>query len=233
MSIMRDSTNPSLIPVQTPIVAGYVDGDFAWSAADWARFPDAKKRRIVAVNPQSEGDTFDVERFDLTIASLVLAMHNNIDRTAEDLWPYCDRSNQHTVEDVVWNEFGNNPRIKMWIATLDGTQVVQQYRYPIVAVQYIDTGAYDESVVNDALYGGAGGFAGGEMWILEDTNGQAYITDGVYKRHLDASGLVTWSALGVPTKTKLDPAFIAGIPDAPTSTGTGSKISGTFTGTVD
>lgn len=40
--MMYDSTNPSAIPATAPIVAGYIDGIYAWSAHDWARFPNAQ-----------------------------------------------------------------------------------------------------------------------------------------------------------------------------------------------
>ena len=39
--MMFDSTDPGQIPTDADIVAGYIDGLFRWSAADWARFPGA------------------------------------------------------------------------------------------------------------------------------------------------------------------------------------------------
>lgn len=51
---MFDAVTASNIPVaQATIVAGYADGLYKWSAADWARFPNAKHLYIsVLANPE-------------------------------------------------------------------------------------------------------------------------------------------------------------------------------------
>lgn len=151
MTIMRDSTNPVSIPVDTPIVAGYVDGLYKWPASGWARFPTTHKRRISTTTINTASDVADIEGGNVSAVLRLQWYRNMKDMGITDLWLYCSRSLQHGVEDTFWNAGIRD--VKMWIATLDGTQVVQQYRYPVVSVQYIDTGAYDESVVNDAVYG--------------------------------------------------------------------------------
>lgn len=57
---MYDSDVASDIPADAQLVAGYVD---IWTAADWARFPNAVKVRI-ARNVNESGDVLDVESGD-------------------------------------------------------------------------------------------------------------------------------------------------------------------------
>ena len=61
MRIMYDSTNPFDIPVSAQMVAGYVDGKYAWSVAGWARFPSAVKVRIAVFSSTNDGHVLDVE----------------------------------------------------------------------------------------------------------------------------------------------------------------------------
>lgn len=67
MRLMYDSTTASDIPADAEIVAGYVDGRYAWSDADWARFPNAVKVRI-SVFGSLDADVLDVEPSDATPA---------------------------------------------------------------------------------------------------------------------------------------------------------------------
>lgn len=60
-----DSTNARDIPAGVAIVAGYIDGLYAWSDEDWALFPDSVKVRI-AVFAGTDGDVLDVEPGDAT-----------------------------------------------------------------------------------------------------------------------------------------------------------------------
>lgn len=61
MRTMYDSTNPFDIPQNARMVAGYVDGRYAWSQAGWDRFPDAVKVTISAVGART-AHVGDVER---------------------------------------------------------------------------------------------------------------------------------------------------------------------------
>jgi hypothetical protein len=61
MRLMHDSVRASAIPTDAEVVGGYVDGAYAWSAADWNRFPDAVKVRISAVGTNVNAHVFDVE----------------------------------------------------------------------------------------------------------------------------------------------------------------------------
>lgn len=65
---MYDSVTAKDIPAHAAMVAGYVDGKFRWSQADWGRFPHAIKVRI-AVSPHTDdGHVLDVEPGDSTPA---------------------------------------------------------------------------------------------------------------------------------------------------------------------
>jgi hypothetical protein len=68
MSTMYDSVTAGDIPASATMVAGYVDGRFAWSDADWARFPNATKIRIAVSYLTNDGDVLDVEDGDATPA---------------------------------------------------------------------------------------------------------------------------------------------------------------------
>lgn len=62
MAKMYDAVNASAIPRDAEIVAGYIDGTYAWSQSDWDLFPDAKKITIsTRVEGAAKADFFDVE----------------------------------------------------------------------------------------------------------------------------------------------------------------------------
>jgi len=63
---MYDAVNALAIPesanAENVIVAGYINGKYAWSASDWARFPKAVRLRIdVLGNDPLGSDILDVE----------------------------------------------------------------------------------------------------------------------------------------------------------------------------
>lgn len=61
MRLMYDSVDADAIPADAEVVGGYVDGRYAWSVADWNRFPSATKVRISAVGTNINAHVFDVE----------------------------------------------------------------------------------------------------------------------------------------------------------------------------
>lgn len=63
---MYDSTTPGVIPADAEVVAGYVDGLYRWTDADWARFPNAVKVRIAVFPWTNDGDVLDCEAGDAT-----------------------------------------------------------------------------------------------------------------------------------------------------------------------
>lgn len=66
MSITMYDAIPELIgriPAKPQAVAGYVNGRYAWSASDWARFPGAEHLTI-SVNSQGNARALDIEAGD-------------------------------------------------------------------------------------------------------------------------------------------------------------------------
>lgn len=58
---MHDSVTATDIPTDAAMVAGYINGRWAWSPADWARFPAAVKVRIATSASGPDGHVLDVE----------------------------------------------------------------------------------------------------------------------------------------------------------------------------
>lgn len=158
---MADSVNPNEIPSQFRQqpngVAGYLDGDFAWSDAEFKDFPRYWKI-CVSGNPNLalEARVIDVETGDATpedVAGYQHVRQLNERRT----YVYCDQS---TVPDVV--HFTTDWRALLWwIALLDGVpytraevhaMILDKYDVDlpvanIIAAQLDDRGSYDYSRV--------------------------------------------------------------------------------------
>lgn len=140
--LMYDSTKPSLIPADVAMVAGYINGMYAWSQADWRRFPHAAHVRIDVTGADPFGsDVADVERGDLSIAGAVQWVEM---RQRERGWWSCcyvDRSNLAELRDAM-----GNLHTMFWVADWTGVpHVVEGER--ICAVQYLSTSHYDVSEV--------------------------------------------------------------------------------------
>jgi len=148
--LLRDSINAPLIPPDTPVVAGYGDGKFIWSPSWvdgsnwWDLFPNAVKL-VLVVDAAHSGDVLDVEVGDAAPADVPgwCDRFSRPGRRAPTV--YCNRSTLPAVQQAVGGR-----RVDYWIATLDGTQDVPG----AVAVQYIDTGPYDESIIHDPSWVG-------------------------------------------------------------------------------
>jgi hypothetical protein len=152
--IGRDSTIAADIPVQgTQLAMGYVNGRYAWSVQDWARFPDAGHVTIDVNGHAPTADVLDVESGDASVSQAPswAKLHNRASSFPAVI--YCSRD----ILTPLFNAMdANGLRIghdfKIWIATLDGTRTVADMT-GVVAVQYageLGTGGhYDESIVYD------------------------------------------------------------------------------------
>lgn len=184
--LMRDSTNPGAIPTDTPVVAGYVDGIYSWGPNDWARFPNSVKLTIACFSG-TQADILDIE----TGCSSSLEApgwcdrFNRPGRRAPTL--YVNRSNWPQVRTAVGGR-----TVDYWVSTLDGTQQVPG----AVAVQYIDTGAYDESTINDPLWiGGA----------MDETTFKKWVRDVLNEG--TAAGQLSWAGTEKDTHDKVGQAL--------------------------
>jgi hypothetical protein len=141
---MYDSVDASQIPVDAVMVAGYIDGRYAWSAADWARFPHAVHVEIAVRSATNAGHVLDVETGDATPAEApgwVLMRR----KAGCDPSVYCSTSRWPEV--VAAFAAAHVPNPHYWVAAYPGMGAV--IPSGAVAHQYADPGHFDLSVVAD------------------------------------------------------------------------------------
>lgn len=146
---MYDSVTATDIPKSAQMVAGYVSGRYRWSAADWARFPNAVKVPIATQASVNDGQVLDVEPGD---AEPWQAPGWVLRRRASGVDPtvYCNELNGWAaVRQAFWNQHVAEPHY--WVARYDGKALIpagavaKQYANPTVHGQ----GHYDLSIVAD------------------------------------------------------------------------------------
>jgi len=141
---MYDAITPANIPVTAQLVAGYVDGKYAWTAASWARFPHSVKARIAVFSSTNDGHILDVEA---GCSSPANAPGWVVRRRAKGIDPtvYCSLSAWPTVRTAFHNAGVAEPH--WWIAAYPGNGAKL---YPgSVAHQWQNPGPVDISVVAD------------------------------------------------------------------------------------
>jgi hypothetical protein len=116
-----DAVNPQNIPDTAQMVAGYVDGLYAWKLADWARFPHAVKVQIAVFASTNAGHVLDCESGDATPAECPawVAMRR---KAGEDPSVYTSYGNLGQNWAIVINAF-KNARVAephYWIAAYPG-----------------------------------------------------------------------------------------------------------------
>lgn len=95
---MYDTVNPDNIPADAEVVAGYVDGDYAWPAEAWRRWPDAVKVLISAIPGSEEsgfanvadcenGDYSPGEARDFIAGHQKAGRHGSTVYVSRDSWP--------------------------------------------------------------------------------------------------------------------------------------------------
>ncbi|HEY6278035.1 MAG TPA: hypothetical protein VIX86_17075 [Streptosporangiaceae bacterium] len=117
--VMFDSTTPGAIPPNAEIVAGYVDGSYAWPASAWSRFPNAQHVMICVTGDHTKGDCLDVENGDATpdhAPGWIRARHA---AGVKNVTIYCNRDTIPAIEAAC-----AGLSYYKWIATLDGTLFV-------------------------------------------------------------------------------------------------------------
>lgn len=113
------------------MVGGYVDGPYAWSEADWARFPNAIHVTIsVDGNAAQVGD---VERGAMTIGQAIAIGYGTVYCSASS-WP----------NNVAAYRTARKPQPNWWIAAYPGAG--ETIPAGAVAHQYSDVGGFDSSV---------------------------------------------------------------------------------------
>jgi len=156
---MADSTKAIDIPVgQFEFVGGYINGDYQWSVADWARFPGEVKVRINVFAYVNDGHVLDVELGDATPTQGVAWVQT---RRASGFDPtiYCGISDfvkadgSHGAVRVAFQSAGvTEPHY--WVAHYDGDPtpipgtVAKQYANPLFTGHH-----YDKSVIGGSWPG--------------------------------------------------------------------------------
>lgn len=77
---MYDSVNPYAIPLSAPMVAGYVDGAYAWTGDGWNRFAGVPRVRIACFASTFDADVLDVESGCSTIDEAGAWLKAHVDR---------------------------------------------------------------------------------------------------------------------------------------------------------
>lgn len=141
-AVASKSTN---IPADAQMVAGYVVGPYAWTAADWARFPNAVQVTITTTAAE-DADVLDVE----TGAA-----------NPDSAPPWCSIQRKHGGTPSVYCNLSTWPAAKAafaaagvtepnwWIAAYDNVAEIPD---GAVAKQYTDnapSNPYDTSIVAD------------------------------------------------------------------------------------
>lgn len=141
------NTDAAKIPTTAELVAGYVDGLYAWSAADWARFPNSVKVRIAVFSTTNDGEVLDCEPGNCTPAQSVdwvlMRRAAGVDPTV-----YCNELDPNVGWPAVRAAFRARgvPEPHYWVANYSGGQ---QIPAGAIALQYTDTGSFDLSAVAD------------------------------------------------------------------------------------
>jgi hypothetical protein len=134
------------------MVAGYIDGRFVWTQAEWNLFPHALHVLVAVSSSTNAGDVIDCEAGDATPAEA--AAWVRMRRAAGYYRPtiYCSRSVIPAVRQATGNlVLGRDYDI--WCA--DYTGQPHQVTAPgspaanCAATQYLNTNAYDASIVYD------------------------------------------------------------------------------------
>ena len=141
MRQMFDAVDPARIPADAAIVAGYVDGLYAWSAADWTRFPRSLHVPISVSAADNQGIVLDVERGDATPDQAVAWVQR---RRASGQIPtvYCAASTWGAVRQAFQTAHVGEPLY--WIADWNDQATLLPGS---IAHQYRTTPGYDVSVV--------------------------------------------------------------------------------------
>lgn len=197
--IMYDSTSPWDIPRDAEMVAGYVDGRYAWPQAWWDLFPNAVHVTISAMGTRV-AHVGDVEVGCIWPPANAVPWVRRARAAGIDPTIYCNELNDWLpVRQAFWA--AGEPEPHYWVARYNGVAQIpagavgRQYAHPHdgdgVADKPWETGAhYDKSIVVDfwpgvdnRAPGGGGGSAGGADMIMAGTGGPG---DKVYA--IGASG---------------------------------------------
>lgn len=132
------------------LVAGYVDGAYAWSPAHWALFPNSVHVPIAVFASTNDGVVLDCEPGNCTPAQSVdwVLMRR---RAGVDPTVYCNQLDPDVGWPAVRAAFHARGVAEphYWVANYSVDQANPQIPAGAIALQYADKGPYDLSVVGD------------------------------------------------------------------------------------
>jgi len=137
------ASDAAVIPTSAQLVGGYVDGNYVWTAADWARFPHSVHVGIAVKSTTNAGIVLDVEAGNATPAESVdwvLARR----RSGADPTVYCSQSDWPSVRSAFKARSVAEPHY--WIANYNGDKAIPA---GAIAHQYESTARWDLSSVAD------------------------------------------------------------------------------------
>jgi hypothetical protein len=190
MTRMYDSVDPFDIPTDATVVAGYVDGRYAWTDAGWQRFSHTPRLTITVLN--GDADVLDVETGDATPDEAVRWVASQ--RAAGRPHPgvYCNTNLWPTVRATF--RAHQVPEPWYWVADYDGRPDIPE---GAVAKQYIDApgsgGHYDLTAISP------------ELITYLHTGGKAMISP-------DDANLIATTILNWPITTVTKPTGSGGRP---------------------
>lgn len=147
MEIMFDSVSAAKIPLCAEVVAGYLDGAYAWTDADWSRFPGRRHVGIVVTASANAGQVLDVEKGDATPDQAPGWVTR---RRAARVDPvvYTSASNVHAVLDAFVAQKVSLPLL--WVASWDGLPCWNLgLGHNVVAKQFLAGPDFDLSIVGN------------------------------------------------------------------------------------
>ena len=147
MRTMYDSVTASDVPLSAELVGGYVDGIYAWSAADWHRFAGKPQARITVTAAANDANVLDCENGDATPQQcpgwVLMRRAAGVDPTV-----YMNASTWAAVRSAFAAQHVAEPHY--WVAAYDGDTNIPT---GAIAKQYQDPpasgGHYDLSSVAD------------------------------------------------------------------------------------
>lgn len=161
--IMADTINSTVSDIQSieahqtiDMVAGYANGTYAWSAADWQRFPHQTHVTIDVRGTDPGADVLDVENGDATPADAVTWIRNK--KLLKQDYPgvlYVNRSNITAVFNAM-NAAGFHvvKDFRLWVATLDGSKSIGDMT-GVAAIQYASAAMTHTNVDLSLVFDGA------------------------------------------------------------------------------
>lgn len=139
----------------TPMVAGYIDGNFTWSQSDWNLFPHAVHVYITYTASVDSGDVIDCESGDATPDQAAAWVRMRKSKGYYRPTIYCNLDTAPAVRQATGNMILGED-YDMWIAWYNGdpTQFVFSDGRKAVAKQYLSPagGFYDKSSVYSSTW---------------------------------------------------------------------------------